>query len=53
LVFASDDNKDIEDGLPIFGKVGIIKLFSFLLSFFKGIISSVNSSLIVIFGVEV
>jgi len=50
LVFASIDNPDTveDDGLPIFGKVGVIKLFSF----FKGIISSTNSSLIAIFGVE-
>lgn len=55
LDFASNDNPDTveeDDGLPIFGKVGVTKLFSFLSSFFKGIISSTYSSLIVIFEVE-
>lgn len=41
-----------DDGLPIFGKVGVDKLASFLSSFLNGIISSTISSLIVDFGVE-
>lgn len=48
------DNPDIEedDGLPIFGKVGVVKLVSFFISsFLKGIMSSTISSFIVAFGV--
>jgi len=44
------DNPDTaeDDGLPIFGKVGVVKLVSFLSSFLRGIIiSSIISSLIV------
>lgn len=36
-----------DDGLPIFGKVGVVKFASFLSSFLKGIISSTVSSFIV------
>lgn len=45
----SDNPGTDDDGLPIFGKVGVVKLASFLSSFFKGIISSTISSLIVDF----
>jgi len=54
LGFVSDNTSEVEvDGLPIFGKVGVVKLVSFLSSFFTGMISSINSSLIVTLeGVE-
>jgi len=53
LSFESDNPDKVEDnGLPSFGKVGVIILVSFLSSFLTGIISSINSSLIVTFGVK-
>lgn len=52
LGFVSDNTSAVDvDGLPIFGTVGVVKLVSFLSSFFTGIVSSINnSSLIVTLG---
>ena len=53
LGFVSDNTSAAEvDGLPIFGKVGVVKFVSFLSSFFKGIISSIMSSLFVTLEIE-
>jgi len=54
LSFVSDNTGVAEeDGLPIFGNVGVCKFVSFLSSFLMGIISSsIISSLIVILGIE-
>jgi len=50
LSFVSDNTSEVEvDGLPIFGKVGVVKF----VSFFTEMVSSINSSLIVTLeGVE-
>lgn len=54
LGFVSDNTSAVDvDGFPIFATVGVVKLVSFLSSFFTGIVSSINSSLIVTLdGVE-
>jgi len=53
LGFCSDNPVVLEDdGLLIFGKVGVVELISFLSSFFEVIISSIISSLRVILGVK-
>lgn len=45
LGFVSDNTSAADvDGLPIFGTVGVVKLVSFLSSFFTGIVSSINNS---------
>jgi len=52
LGFVSDNTGVAEDdGLPIFGKVGVVKFVS-LSSFLEGISSSMISSLIVTLGIE-
>jgi len=54
LGFVSDNTRVVDvDGFPIFATIEVFKLVSFLSSFFTGIISSINSSLIVTLdGVE-
>lgn len=49
LGFVSDSTSAVDvDGLPIFGTVGVVKLVSFLSSFFTGIASSINNSSLIV-----